>query len=119
MNFNDAEKSIGSIVQVHLGVYGSYIGEIISASSYMTYSVNLKILACTKYPSQNAIIFTNKIFERMPLTYGSIEHCLIEFIEPFDGPLPDYYVLIKDILSKTYDMDPKLYKKHCKYWGIA
>ena len=115
---SEALASIGEIVEVVTEYDGDYIGELIDNVYFGSVSV-VKILACTKYPSQRTIMFKFNNYERWPLIYGSIETFPVESIKLFCGAIPDYYELMPTVLETTFlvetEADRQIYERHKKH----
>ena len=117
---HEAIVSIGKIVVVFTGVDGNYIGELIDNMFFGNVAV-VKILACTRYPSQRTIIYKFNNYERWPYICGSVETFPVECLEIFySNTLPDYYELMKEIFETTFlietDGDRRIYERHKKHW---
>jgi len=117
---HEAAVSIGKIVEVFAGVDGNYIGELTDNAFFGNVSV-VKILACTRYPSQRTIIYKFNNYERWPYIYGSVETFPVECLEIFySNAIPDYYELMKEIFETTFlietDGDRRIYERHKKHW---
>jgi len=117
---HEAVVSIGKIVEVFAGVNGNYIAELID-NIYFGNVAAVKILACTRYPSQRTIIYKSNNFERWPLLYGAAETFSVDCLELYYGiALPDYYELMKEVFKTTFsietDGDKRIFERHLKHW---
>lgn len=111
--------SIGDIVKVATEDDGNYIGELINTIFFGSVGI-VKILACTKYPSQRTIIYKFNNYERLPFIYGATETFPTGNIELFYGAIPEYYELMKTVFNNTFlietEADKMIYERHKAYW---
>lgn len=70
--------------------YGEYIGEVVGFKLNPAPVYHVKILACIKYPSQNALIFKDHQFKRSPYPYLSQQIFPISTVLLYTGEIPDY-----------------------------
>ncbi|NLU53426.1 MAG: hypothetical protein GXX10_11270 [Clostridiaceae bacterium] len=79
-----------SIVKAVDEGYGEYIGEIVGFRGYPSPVYYVRILACTKYPSQNALLVKNVHFKRLPYPHLSIQTFSLNNVEEYKGEIPEY-----------------------------
>lgn len=117
---SEALVSIGKIVEVFAGVDGNYIGELIN-NIYFGNVAAVKILACTRYPSQRTVIYKFNNFERWPLLYGAAETFSVDCLELYYGvAIPEYYELMRSVLNDTFlietEADRRIFERHKTHW---
>ena len=78
--------------------YGQYIGEVVGFRKYPAPVYFIKILACTRYPSQVALL-VNVAYRREPFPYHSINTFSSEHVHLYHGIVPDYEISLKDALE--------------------
>jgi len=115
------KKSVGKIVELYAGVKGIYIAELIGIKSKISNIAIVKILACSKYPSQRTVMYYFNNYERWPLDYGSIESFSTMYMELYQkDEVPDYYKKMKEIIDTTFlienDSDRRIYERHKAHW---
>lgn len=80
--------------------YGEYIGKIVGYRNNPAPVYMVKILACVKYPSQNALLIKHVHFKRKPYPYKSVQIFHASNCNPYNGPIPDYEASIKEAYRK-------------------
>ncbi|AEY65390.1 hypothetical protein [Clostridium sp. BNL1100] len=116
-----ASIAIGDIVTARTEFKSKYIAQIIDINYSIRNCLSLKILACTFYPSQKALLYKDVYKERFPLVYESLYKCGIDSIETYSGTIPEYYELMPRVLEETFlietEADREIYERHKKYWN--
>lgn len=82
---------------------GEYIGQYVSQNMLTGKSSYVKILACTRYPSQRTIAYAHIMYERKPYEYGSIHPFDDVEIRAYDGPVPEYNESVRIALDKAIE----------------
>ncbi len=118
---HEALESIGKVVEIYTEYDGFYIGELVKVNYGMCNIAEVKILACTKYPSQRTIMYKFNIYERLPYSKESIETFSIKSLRPYDNDsIPEYYEVMPEVLDKTFlietEAEREIYERHKKYW---
>ncbi|WP_024833807.1 hypothetical protein [Ruminiclostridium josui] len=118
---HEASGSIGKVVEICTESYGHYIGELVKVNSGMCNIAEVKILACSRYPSQRTIMYKFNNYERWPYRKESIETFSIKSLRPYDkDSIPEYYELMPQVLEETFlvetEADREIYERHKKYW---
>lgn len=118
---HEALELIGKVVEIYTEYDGFYIGELVKVNYGMCNIAEVKILACTKYPSQRTIMYKFNIYERLPYSKESIETFSIKSLRPYDNDsIPEYYELMSEVLDKTFlietEADREIFERHKKYW---
>ncbi len=80
----------GQVVIAQDDIYGSYIGIFQSKHQRLQNMSNVQVLACTVYPSQNAILYRQVAYERKPHDFRSIHMFDADKVLPYEGPIPEY-----------------------------
>jgi hypothetical protein len=90
----------GQIVVANDKYDGEYIGQFVDNHKLLKDHVYIKILACTTYPSQKAIIYAHAIYERRPFDVGSVHVFEAANVKSYEGSIPDYYESVDKALDK-------------------
>jgi len=80
--------------------YGEYIGEIVGFRKCPAPVYLVKILACTRYPSQNALLIKHVHFKREPYPYLSVQVFRTSDCQPYHGPILNYELSVKEAYNK-------------------
>lgn len=118
---HEALESVGKIVEAFSEINGNYIGEMVKVNSGMCNIAEVRILACTMYPSQRTIMYKFNNYERWPYTLKSTKAFPVEFLRLYcNGIIPEYYELMPRVLEETFlienEADQEIYERHKKYW---
>lgn len=90
---------LGKLVVAKDSFYGNYIGRIHGTTAKD--KVSVQILACIKYPHQQAIIFSEQFVSRDPYPFGSIRKFDIFDLQSYSGEIPDYKESVKTALKEA------------------
>lgn len=90
---------IHSIVKATDEGYGQYIGEVVGFRKFPSHVYFVKILACTRYPSQVALL-VNVSYKRNPYPYQSIQTFNSANVSLYDGAVPDYETSVKNAMKE-------------------
>lgn len=114
-----ALASVGEIVEVVTEYDGNYIGELKDTVYFGSVAV-VKILACTKYPSQRTIMYRFNSFERWPFYYNSVHTLPVKNLTVYCDAIPEYYELMRTVFKDTFlietEADRQIYERHKLHW---
>lgn len=95
----EQSMNIGDIVYAVDLYRGSYIAEVAGFRRSPAETIQVRILACLSYPRQYAQLFQDKIVERYPYPYASIQSYTNDCIGKWAGDVPEYAQSIRNALN--------------------
>lgn len=84
------EFEIHSIVKAANESYGEYIGKVVGFRNNPAPVYYVRILACTKYPNQYALLIKDVHFKRHPYPYLSIQNFSKSNVRIYKSDVPEY-----------------------------